>query len=83
MDEMQGLTQEQEKILEEIQINSYNLNQQFLKLNEELLVSNATSDSAIQVNYIEKISESNLIITMLLIIIIVFEIIKLRGEKRA
>lgn len=77
------LTQEMIEILEEIQINSYNLNQQFLKLNEEILVTEATSDTAIKVNHIEKISESNLIITMLLIVILSFEIIKLRGDKRA
>ncbi len=77
------LTQEMIEILEEIQINSYNLNQQFIKLNEEILFSEVTSDAAIKVNHIEKISESNLIITMLLIAILAFEIIKLRGDKRA
>lgn len=77
------LTQEMIEILEEIQINSYNLNQQFLKLNEELLTADVTSDAAIKVNHIEKISETNIIITMLLIAILAFEIIKLRGDKRA
>ena len=74
-------TDEQENILEEIQINSYNLNQQFLRLNEEILQSQITTDSAIQTNHIERIDLSVNILVILVCMSIIFNFIKLRGER--
>lgn len=74
-------TQEMITILEEIQLNSYNLNQQFIKLNEEILQTETTTGSAIKSNYIEKISSTNNLISILLIMSIIFTFIKLRGER--
>lgn len=76
-----ALTAAQENILEEIQINSYNLNQQFLKLNEEILQSQSTTDSAIQSNHIERIDLSLNLLVILVCISIIFNFIKLRGER--
>lgn len=74
-------TQEMINILEEIQINSYNLNQQFIKLNDEILQVETTTGSGINHNYIEKISSTNNLIFILLIMSIIFSFIKLRGER--
>ena len=74
-------TQEMITILEEIQLNSYNLNQQFIKLNEEILQTETTTGTSIKSNYIEKISSTNNLISILLIMSIIFTFIKLRGER--
>lgn len=74
-------TQEMITILEEIQLNSYNLNQQFIKLNDEILQVETTTGTAIKSNYIEKISSTNNLISILLIMSIIFTFIKLRGER--
>lgn len=74
-------TDEMIQILEEIQLNSYNLNQQFIKLNEEILQTESITGSAIQANHISKIDTSLNLIYILLIMSIVFSFIKLRGER--
>lgn len=74
-------SQEMIDILEEIQINSYNLNQQFIKLNEEILQADSTTGSGIKINHIEKTSITNNLIAALLIMSITFSFIKLRGER--
>lgn len=65
------------QILEEIQINSYNLDQQVRQLTSEV-----TSTSAINAQNISKIENNLDVLTLLFIIFMVFEIVKIRGERR-
>lgn len=74
-------TDEMIQILEEIQINSYNLNQEFIKLNEEILQTESTTGTAIQANHISKIDLSLNLLVILVCISIIFNFIKLRGER--
>jgi hypothetical protein len=76
------ITQEMLEILEEIQVNSYNLNQQFLKLNEEILQADSITSSAIKTNYIQKTSATNDLILIVLMITFIVNFIKLRGERK-
>jgi hypothetical protein len=76
------ITQEMLEILEEIQVNSYNLNQQFLKLNEEILQADSITGTAIKTNYIQKTSATNDLILIVLMITFIVNFIKLRGERK-
>lgn len=70
------------RILEEIQINSYNLDQKFLKLNQQLL-TDTTTESAITIQgSIQKIHNNLNLLTAILIVYIVLQLIKLRIEKK-
>lgn len=70
------------RILEEIQINSYNLDQKFLKLNQQLL-TDTTTESAITIQGgIQKIHNNLNLLTAILIVYIVLQLIKLRIEKK-
>ncbi|WP_313345696.1 hypothetical protein [Sedimentibacter sp.] len=67
-------------ILEEIQINSYNLNQQFKKLNEEILVE-TTSQSAISVmGRLDRMQNTIDVMLLLCSIYVILQFIKLKGE---
>lgn len=81
MEENTVYTQEMIQILEEIQINSYNLNQQFVKLNEEILQTESITGTAIQANHISRIDLSLNLLVVLVCISIIFNFIKLRGER--
>lgn len=69
------------RILEEIQLESYNLNRRFEKLNEEL-VSDVISGSAITVNQsIKKIDNNINLLTAVLIIYVILQLVKMRGDR--
>ncbi len=74
-----GLTLEQEQILAEIQINSYNIDQKFQALNEEILKD--TEEKTLYQN-ISTISSTLNLLSAVILIYVILNLVKIRGEKR-